>query len=244
MSPILPVYGRASFSSSAADKVDSLLLVEGWIAVSDQHRVLAEIGFEENWPTDEAAEVLLEELAFQRAVQVYLWALPAMNVVAMRDGSEHHFGAGYNVMPVWRERLDAKTLVTTPNSDVVYAMAFLDLKADGPMVVELAPGLQGILDDFWQRPLFGPLTDGPLGVDAPDGPRWCGDVGLVGPDEGQGGRYIILPPDFDGEEPTDGYVFRSRTYGVFLFWRAFFDNPNDLSTPVGAMEATKIYPLG
>jgi len=205
---------------------------------------LVDAEFVENWPTDEAAARLLEELVFQRAVQSYLWALPAMNVVAMKEGSEKVFGAGYNVMPVWRKRLDPNTLVTTPNSDVVYAMAFLDLEADGPMVVEVAPGLQGILDDFWQRPLTGPLTESQLGVPVADGRRWCGDVGLVGPDEGSGGRYIVLPPDYDGEEPTDGFVFRSRTYGVFLFWRAFFQDPNDLSEPVAAMEATRVYPLG
>ena len=32
------------------------------------------------------------------------------------------FGAGYNVLPIWKERLDAKTLVTTPNSDFLYAL--------------------------------------------------------------------------------------------------------------------------
>jgi hypothetical protein len=205
---------------------------------------LAGLSFEENWPTDETAGVLLDELVFQRAVQSYLWALPAMNVVAMKEGSERVFGAGYNVMPVWRRRLDPNTLVTTPNSDVVYAMAFLDLKADGPMVVEVAAGLQGILDDFWQRPLTGPLTENSLGLSSSDGRRWFGDVGLVGPDEGKGGRYIVLPPDFEGEEPNDGFVFRSRTYGVFLFWRAFFQDPSDLSAPVAAMEQTRVYPLG
>lgn len=204
---------------------------------------LADVAFEENWPTDETAGVLLDELVFQRAVQVYLWALPAMNVVAMKEGSEKVFGAGYNVMPVWRKRLDPKTLVTTPNSDVVYAMAFLDLEVDGPMVIEVAPGLQGILDDFWQRPLIGPRTDSELGVPTGDGRRWVGDVGLVGPDEGRGGRYVVLPPGYSGEAPTDGFVFRSRTYGVFLFWRAFFRDPQDLSAPVAAMEQTRVYPL-
>jgi hypothetical protein len=204
---------------------------------------LAGLPFVENWPTDESAGALLEELVFQRAVQVYLWALPAMNVVAMKEGSERVFGSGYNVMPVWRERLDPNTLVTTPNSDVVYAMAFLDLKATGPMVIEVAPGLQGILDDFWQRPLTGPLTDNKLGVTVADGRRWFGDVGLVGPDEGLGGTYVVLPPDYDGAEPKDAFVFRSRTYGVFLFWRAFFQDPDDLSAPVAAMEQTRVYPL-
>ena len=205
---------------------------------------LANLPFEENVATDESAQALLDELYFQRAVQVYLWALPAMNIVAMKEGSEKTFGAGYNVMPVWRKRLDPKTLVTTPNSDVVYAMAFLDLKKDGPMVVEVAAGLQGMFDDYFQRPLTGPLTDNPLGMPTPDGPRWFGDVGLVGPDKGEGGKYILLPPDYDGEEPEDGFVFRSRTYGVFIFWRAFFQDPNDLSAPVNVMEQTKVYPLG
>lgn len=200
--------------------------------------------FVENWPTDETAAALLEELVFQRAVQSYLWALPAMNVVAMKEGSERVFGAGYNVMPVWRRGLDPNTLVTTPNSDVVYAMGFLDLRKDGPMVVEVPPGLQGILDDFWQRPLTGPLTDNKLGLATSDGRRWFGDVGLVGPDEGEGGTYVVLPPDYEGEEPTGGFVFRSRTFGVFLFWRAFFQDPADLSEPVAAREETRVYPLG
>jgi hypothetical protein len=205
---------------------------------------LANLPFVENVATDETAQTLLDELYFQRAVQVYLWALPAMNVVAMKEGSEKTFGNGYNVMPVWRKRLDPKTLVTTPNSDVVYAMAFLDLKKDGPIVVEVAAGLQGMFDDYFQRPLTGPLTDNPLGLPTPDGPRWFGDVGLVGPDKGQGGKYILLPPDYEGEEPQDGFAYRSRTYGVFIFWRAFFRDPKDLSQPVNVMEQTKVYPLG
>ena len=213
-------------------------------AEGDRFSELAGTPFVESAATDASAKTLMEELYFQRACQVYLWALPAINTVAMRDGSAKVFGPGYNVMPVWKTRLNAKTVVTTPNSDVIYAMAFLDLKKDGPMVVEVAPGLQGILDDFWQRPLTGPFTESPLGVPTTDGKRWFGDVGLVGPDQGRGGKYIVLPPDYQGEVPEDGFVFRSRTYNVFIFWRAFFQDPTDLSKPVSVMEATKIYPLG
>ena len=90
---------------------------------------------------------------FQRAVQTYLWALPALNMYGMKEGSEKTFGKGYNVLPIFKKRLNAKTLITTPNSDVIYALGYLDLKEDGPMVIEVPPGLQGILDDFWQRPI-------------------------------------------------------------------------------------------
>jgi len=147
-----------------------------------------------------------------------------MNMYGMEEGSEKAFGKGYNVLPVFKQRLNAKTLVTTPNSDVIYAMGYLDLKEDGPLVIEVPPKLQGLLDDFWQRPL-------------------C-DVGFAGPDKGQGGNYLILPPDYKGEEPKGYFTFRSRTYGVFVFWRAFYQDPARLDEPVNLMEQTRIYPLG
>jgi hypothetical protein len=71
----------------------------------------------------------------------------------MKEGSEAKFGKGYNVLPIFKDRLDAKTLITTPNSDVIYALGYLDLKEDGPLVIEAPPGLQGIIDDFRQRPI-------------------------------------------------------------------------------------------
>jgi hypothetical protein len=62
-----------------------------------------------------------------------------------------------------------------PNADVVYAMSYLDLKEDGPLVVQAPPGILGTLSDFWQRPLT--------------------DVGLAGPDKGEGGQYLLLRTD-------------------------------------------------
>jgi hypothetical protein len=57
--------------------------------------------------------------------------------------SEKVFCAGYNVLPIWKKWLDAKTLVTTPNPDVIYAMSYVDLGKDGPLVFEAPPNLQG-----------------------------------------------------------------------------------------------------
>jgi hypothetical protein len=122
-------------------------------AQMDRYNALANSPMAENRPTAETAKLLREELLFQRATQTYLWALPLINTLGMKVGSEQVFGAGYHVLPVWKKRLDAKTLVTTPNSHVIYAMSYLDLGRDGPMVLEAPPGLQGILLDFWQRPI-------------------------------------------------------------------------------------------
>lgn len=104
------------------------------------------------------------------------------------------------------------------------------------MVIEVPPGMQGILDDFWQRPI--------PSVGEIDGRKWAGDVGLPGPDRGEGGKYLVLPPDYSGEVPPGYLTFRSGTYGVFVFWRGFFKDPKQLEEPVRVMEQTRIYPLG
>jgi hypothetical protein len=187
--------------------------------------------FVENRPTAETALTLREELLYQRATQAYLWALPLINTLGMKFGSEKVFGAGYNVLPIWKKRLDARTLVTTPNSDVIYAMSYVDLGEDGPLVFEAPPNLQGILLDFWQRPI------------AVEGGKFFGDVGLPGPDGGKGGKFLILPPGYAGEVPEGYYVYRSATNNVFVFLRAFYKDPNDLTPAVSLIEQSRIYPL-
>jgi hypothetical protein len=197
---------------------------------------LANLPFKEGFIAKDKDQELLDESFFQRAVQTYLWALPALNMYGMKEGTEKAFGKGYNVLPIFKERLNAKTLITTPNSDVIYALGYLDLKEDGPLVIEVPPGLQGIIDDFWQRPI--------PSVGEIDGRKWSGDVGLPGPDKGKGGKYLILPPDYTGEVPPGYLTYRSGTYGVLVFWRGFFKDPKQLQEPVSVMEQTKIYPLG
>jgi hypothetical protein len=204
-------------------------------AQTNRYDALANSPMVENRPTAETSKLLKDELLFQRATQTYLWALPLINTLGMKFGSEKVFGAGYNVLPVWKKRLDAKTLVTTPNSDVIYAMSYLDLGKDGPTVFEAAPGLQGILLDFWQRPMPGPTIDGHA---------FFGDVGLPGPDGGRGGKFVILPPGYNGPAPDGHFVYRSGTNNVFVFLRSFYQDPSNLKPAVDVMEATKIYPLG
>jgi hypothetical protein len=205
-------------------------------AQSPHYKDIADTPFVSGFLSEGSVTSLRDEMIFQRATQAYLWALPAINMYGMKEGSEKVFGDGYNILPIFKDRLNAKTLITTPNSDVIYALGYLDLKEDGPMVIEVPPGLQGILDDFWQRPIY---SEGEI-----NGKVWCGDVGLPGPDQGKGGKYLLLPPDYKGTVPQGYFTLRSRTYGVFVFWRGFFKDPKQLTEPVRVMEQTRIYPLG
>jgi len=110
-------------------------------------------------------------------------------------------------------------------------MSYVDLGKDGPLVFEAPPMLQVILLDFWQRPI-------PV-----DGGKYAGDFGFFGPDQGKGGKFLLLPPGYKGDVPEGHFVCRSGTNNVFVFLRAFYADPNDLTPPVALIERTKIYPL-
>ncbi len=230
---MLPMTRKAvnRFSLLAGALVVSSGLASAALAQENSFDKLANLPFAEGRPTKETAQTLRDELLFQRATQTYLWALPLINTIGMQVGSEKTFGVGYNVLPIWKKRLDAKTLVTTPNSDVLYAMSYVDLGKDGPLVMDAPPGLQGILMDYWQRPI-------PV-----DGGKYAGDVGLAGPDRGNGGKFLLLPPGYKGTVPEGYFVYRSGTNNVFVFLRGFYEDPKNLASAVAHLEKTKFYPL-
>lgn len=179
-----------------------------------------------NWLDDKEAKALVDELYYQRAVHAYITMLPALNVIGMRDGSREAFGSGYNVLPIWKERMDSRTWVPTPNADVIYSISYLDLKETGPLVVAAPPNVIGMFTDFFQRTLT--------------------DVGAVGPDRARGGLYLLLPPGYDGEVPKGYFAFTSRTYNVLLFFRTIMKKGKDGPDPAPAValaERTRIYPL-
>ncbi|MTI43877.1 hypothetical protein JM93_04044 [Roseibium hamelinense] len=179
-----------------------------------------------NWLDQDEAEALRDELFYQRAVHAYMTMLPALNVIGMRDGSEAAFGAGYNVLPIWKDRMDSRTLVTTPNADVIYSMNYLDLGETGPLVVAAPPGVIGMFTDFFQRTIT--------------------DVGAIGPDRARGGLYLLLPPNYDGHVPDGYFTFESSTNNVFLFFRTVMEQGDGVPDPAPAVaraEQTRIYPL-
>jgi hypothetical protein len=193
---------------------------------------LANLAFAENRPTKETAQTFRDELLFQRATQTYLWAMPLLNTMGMRDGFDKAYGTGYNVMAIWEKRLDAKTRITTPNSDLIYGMVFANLAETGPLVFEAPPKLQGILLDFWQRPI-------PV-----DGAKFFGDLGLPGPDGGAGGKFLLLPPGYKGNVPEGYFVYRSGTNNVFIFLRSFYQSLDNITPAVDVLKQSVLYPLG
>ena len=176
-----------------------------------------------NWLSEEEAQKLRDELFYQRAIPAYMTILPALHVLGMRDGSEAAFGKGYNVLPIWKDRMDARCWVPTPNADVIYSMSYLDLKETGPLVVAVPPKIIGMFTDFFQRTIS--------------------DVGAIGPDRARGGLYLLLPPGYQGHVPDSYFAFESSTYNVFLFFRTVMAKGPDPKPAVDIAERTRIYPL-
>jgi hypothetical protein len=197
------------------------------VQMQDTTSALVRDLYDGKWPDKNTVAQLNRERFYQRGIEAYMMTLPALNIIGMRDGSEAKFGKGYNVLPIWKDRMNGKTLVPTPNCDVIYAMSYLDLKETGPLVVYAPPGVIGMFTDFYQRTLT--------------------DVGALGPDHGQGGLYLLLPPGYRGPVPGGYHAYQSATYSAFLFFRTVLtqgaDGP-DTHAAVATAEQTRVYPLG
>ncbi len=178
--------------------------------------------FFDGFPDDPTVEVLFDNLDFQRAVQAYLLALPAVNQASMRRALLS-LGPANSTVPIWEDLVRPCTIGLTFNTSTSYTWMWIDLR-DGPLVAEVPPGVLGGIDDFWYR--------------------WVVDVGLTGPDQGKGGKYLLVPPGYEEELP-DGYtVVRPQTSPMFLAWRGFVDEPKDPHPAVEVIKAnTRVYPL-
>lgn len=177
--------------------------------------------FKDGAPTAETAQKVYDTMDFTRALNVFNNSFRGASAYAIRKGFLS-IGADDNTVVIFSELMDAKSLFLTANADTVYYMAVVDL-TKGPMVVEQPPMGLGTINDMWFS--------------------WIIDIGFPGPDRGEGGRYLLLPPGYDGSLPEGGfYIARSRTNRVLYAARAFLTD-NDPKPTVELIKKTiKIYP--
>lgn len=182
---------------------------------------IGNIEFENDYPTEETAKKLREELKFQAAVQTYLWSFPLANVMSLRDG-HRAVGISNTAIPIFENLLTPNTVVPTGNQTTIYAYNILTLDEE-PMVLVVPPDVVGFVADAWQRPQ--------------------GDLGRPGADKGKGGKYLLIPPDYKGELPTEGYHLTPlKTKNVFWLVRGFIYD-GDTDATVKNLKSTKMYPL-
>ncbi|CCV14361.1 DUF1254 domain-containing protein [Mesorhizobium sp. STM 4661] len=178
--------------------------------------------FEHGYPTEETSRKLYDELDFQRAVQAFLWSFPAVSFESIRVGVKRDLGADLNDLVIADNFSDTKGVWLTANDTTIYGMVNVDL-SKGPVVVEIPAGpAVGLIDDFWQRAIS--------------------DVGLPGPDKGKGGKYLLLPPGFEGKVPKQGYYVLHGTMNNYnLLNRGLVQN-GDIAAAVKLIKQMKVYP--
>jgi hypothetical protein len=135
--------------------------------------------------SDDLARLTIE----RRAIEAVIWGMPAVNLDLMLQAMIGSAKGKPNQVVYWSHLPDWKNQTLTPNPDVIYAMPFFNTKDAGPMVLEIPPAGDGVINgtvmDAWQIPLE--------------------DVGPAGVDKGKGGKYLILPPNYSAAVP-DGYI--------------------------------------
>lgn len=183
---------------------------------------LGTLTFKDGIPSAETGQRVYDQLDFQRGVDSFVNGLPAASMYALRKAFREAGVRDNEGVLIFSELMDSKSLFLTANCDTVYFWPFIDL-SKGPMVLEVPRDVLGVIDDMWFR--------------------WIVDVGAPGPDRGQGGKYLVVPPGYKGPLPEGGFfVVHSRTYGVGLLGRAFLEN-NDPKPAVERIKAElKIYP--
>jgi hypothetical protein len=90
--------------------------------------------FTDGFPDDATAAKVYDNLDFQRGVQAYLTALPAVSIEALRKGLSD-FGPVNQTVLISEQLLDARSLFLTANTTTPYTLLYLNAK-DGPLVVE------------------------------------------------------------------------------------------------------------
>jgi hypothetical protein len=184
-----------------------LLAISSSVLAQNVETRIGKLAFEGGYPSDKTVDKLYDEMDFQRAVQAYLWAIPLTSFAQWQTQHEEVFGADDGDLVDYVSYKD-KLGMLTPNATTPYLLGFINLSRTGPLVIDYPAGQSagGILD-FWQRPIA--------------------DLGLTGPDQGAGGKYLVLGPG-QSVDDTQGYtVVHSPTNNLFHGFRVLVTDPNE-----------------
>ncbi|WP_091227215.1 DUF1254 domain-containing protein [Microbacterium sp. 3J1] len=149
-------------------------------------------------PARHAIPTIFDELDYQLACQAYLWALPLVSYAQWKTQHYSVFGATSSDLVRYVSYRDRLGLITA-NATTPYILNFFDLSETGPLVIELPAGpTAGGVSDFWQREV--------------------GAMGEMGPDRGEGGKYLVLAPGVDAPDGLESDYRTLRSSGVNIMF--------------------------
>ena len=182
---------------------------------------LGTLRFFDGMPDEATVQKVYDNLDFSRGVETFLTGIPACSIYAFVEGMKQ---AGMDIfsMGIHEDLLDARSLWLTPNTTVMYCIAEINVK-NGPTVMEVPPGVLGPVDDAFFR--------------------WVTDVGFTGPDKGRGGKYLFIPPGYEGKKPEGYFVANTKTFRNYVLMRAFVIDGDLKKTAAHVKKYWRLYPL-
>ena len=167
------------------------------------------------------------QVAYQRAFEATLWAMPAVAIYRFRVALLGQPGMADNVIDAASGPLHTFAELITANQVTPYIAAVSDLR-NGPVVLEVPARtdkavLYGQIVDAWQATIA--------------------DVGPSGADKGQGGKYLLLPPNYTNPVPPGYIVLRSTSYRIFLAFRSIQLEGATQAEAYAYSKTLKLYPL-
>jgi hypothetical protein len=182
---------------------------------------LGTLEFFDGMPSKSTVQKAYDFLDLSRGVEAFLNGMPAASLYAMLEGLKNA-GLKPGDLGITEDLLDARGLLLTAQSTTPYALAEIDLK-NGPVVVEIPGPVLGTLDDAFFR--------------------FVSDVGLTGPDQGKGGKYLFIGPDYEGDIPEGYFVAKSTTYRHWLLMRVFVKDGDLEGSTQALKQGFRCYPL-
>ncbi|MHC4882833.1 MAG: DUF1254 domain-containing protein [Planctomycetota bacterium] len=204
------LFAGSAFAEVSQEVLDSIMTPD------TVETSIGTLKFLDGAPYPETAEKVYDYLDTMRACDAFMKGMPGASVLGLIEGA-HAIGAveAHEVM-IFDKLMDTESLFLTGNSSTVYCIPDLDLKRDGPTVVEVPDGLLGAGNDGWFRFINNLPT---------------------------AGKYLYLPPGYDGPIPDGFAVYRPKTYRIWVFLRSSVKNGDVEAAAALCTDNVKVYPL-
>ena len=160
---------------------------------TDNQRVQVE--YENNgYLKQDIIEDIRDEQLRVKAISAYEYAIPIVGIEQWHKGFLTE--ANYGDWVIYETR-ESKTPILTANTTTPYVASLVDL-AEASYYIEIPAGpIGGLIEDIYQTP--------------------TSDLGILGPDKGKGGKYLLVGPEAEVPLNHDAdFIVKSKSNLVFL----------------------------
>jgi hypothetical protein len=175
------------------------------------------------YPTEETAAAMFDEYDYQAATQFYVWAYAYLNGLGLDKGLAN-MGGDERSIYIFDKRVQPQHIYMTANTEVVYMISRAIDVSRGPVVFEVPPRSRGHFFDIGMRAYV--------------------DNGDVGPDEGEGGKFLAVAADYDGPIPEGYFPIRLKYSNLLIYGgRTFPGSEGSVEAAVELAKQLQWYPL-